>query len=188
MPRVLHGWTRNSWTNWNTKETYREWKQGWVTWDGYRNVQECRGEVRKDKVQRESNLVRGNKKSVSVIKGRLGKKWATSRRKQGTWLHGKLRYSMTFLPQSWPASAPPIPHILLKESQGLGEWRTTQCRRSDSRPSKEPKSAQVLKMWWGNSHMRLLSHYPSYLSCISPVKFPLSGRNYLYWVYMERFY
>ena len=49
------------------KEAYRGWKQGQVTWEGYREtVQAARVQVRKTKSQIELNLardVKGNKKS-----------------------------------------------------------------------------------------------------------------------------
>ena len=48
------------------KEVHREWKQEWVTWEGYREVvQTPRDQVRKAKTQTELNLARdtkGNKK------------------------------------------------------------------------------------------------------------------------------
>ncbi|KAK4826654.1 LOW QUALITY PROTEIN: hypothetical protein QYF61_010639 [Mycteria americana] len=62
------------------KESYRGWKQGWVTWEEYRNVvRASRDEVRKAKAQMELNLVRdvkNNKKGFYKYigqKGRLGK-------------------------------------------------------------------------------------------------------------------
>ncbi|PKU39968.1 hypothetical protein llap_9736 [Limosa lapponica baueri] len=49
------------------KEAYREWKQGWVAWDEYREiVQAAWDHVRKAKAQAELNLardVKGNKQS-----------------------------------------------------------------------------------------------------------------------------
>ncbi|GAB0208674.1 hypothetical protein GRJ2_003333100 [Grus japonensis] len=55
------------------KEAYRGWKQGWVTWEEYRDiVQACRDEVRKAKAYQELNLerdVKGNKKDFSKYIG-----------------------------------------------------------------------------------------------------------------------
>ena len=48
------------------KEVHREWKQEWVTWEGYREVvQTPRDQVRKAKTQIELNLlgdIKGKKK------------------------------------------------------------------------------------------------------------------------------
>jgi len=98
------------------KEAYRGWKQGQVAWQEYREiVRTARDQVRKAKALIELNLVRdvkGNKKTsigTSAIKGRLGKMLALSGRKWETWLPRiwrRLRYSMSFLPQSSSASAP----------------------------------------------------------------------------------
>ena len=49
-------------------ETYRGWKQGWVTWEEYRDTVQARDEVRQAKTQLELNLVRdvkGSKKGFS---------------------------------------------------------------------------------------------------------------------------
>ena len=51
MPGGLHGWTRSSQQNWNTKEeACRWWKQGEATWEEYRDSGwACRDAFRKAK-------------------------------------------------------------------------------------------------------------------------------------------
>ena len=75
------------------KEAYRGWKQGQVAWEEYREiVRAARDQVRKAKALLELNLAgtsRATRKAsigASVIKERLGKMWALSRRKWETWL------------------------------------------------------------------------------------------------------
>ena len=49
-------------TCWSRKGKYRQWKQGCVTWEGYRDAaQTCRGRIRKAKVPIELNLSRAVK-------------------------------------------------------------------------------------------------------------------------------
>lgn len=44
------------------KEKYRQWKQGWIVWEEYRDAAlTCRKRIRKVKVQVEMNLVRNVK-------------------------------------------------------------------------------------------------------------------------------
>lgn len=97
------------------KEACRGWKQKQVAWEEHRGViWATRHQSRKGRALRELNLDRetkGNRKNCTlVVKGRLGKiMWALSIRDQETWLPRiwrRLKYSMTFLPLSWPASAP----------------------------------------------------------------------------------
>jgi len=60
---------------------------------------------------------------ISVTKGRQGKMWALSRRKQETWLPGiwrRLRYIMTFLLQFSLASAPGTLLKLQEAQAGTG--------------------------------------------------------------------
>jgi len=64
---------------------------------------------------------------TSVIKGRLKKMWALSRRKWETWLPGiwrSLRYSMLFLSQSSLASAPATPPKSQKAKTGTGRRKS----------------------------------------------------------------
>jgi len=68
-----------------------------------------------------SRAIRRASIGTSVIKGRLGKMWALSGRKQETWLPAiwtRLRYSVTSLPQSSPASAPATPSKSQKAKGG----------------------------------------------------------------------
>lgn len=47
-----------------TKKAYGGWKQGWVSWKGYRNIiQVCKDEIGKGKSQLELNLSRDVKDS-----------------------------------------------------------------------------------------------------------------------------
>jgi len=46
----------------NKKEKHKQWKQGWVAWEEYRDaVQICTDGIRKVKVQMELNLMRNVK-------------------------------------------------------------------------------------------------------------------------------
>ena len=99
------------------KEANGGWKQGHVGWQVHREiVQAARDQVRRakalDRIKSDQGLSRATRNAsvgMSVTKGRLGKMWALSVRKQETWLPGiwrRLRYSTTFLPRSSPARAP----------------------------------------------------------------------------------
>lgn len=78
--------------------------------------------------------------TTAVIKRRLGRMWALSRRKWKTRLPGiwrKLKYSMTFFVFSLHQQVL-RPHHWSHRRQGLREWRTAHCRRwSTLKPSKE---------------------------------------------------
>lgn len=110
-------------------EAYREWKQGQVAWEEYREiVQGARNQNRKAKAVIELNLARDikldeasmqEKASIgtSVIKGPL------SQRRPRTWT--RLRYLMTSLSWSSPASAlDTLPHSL---EANMGTGRMKNC-------------------------------------------------------------
>lgn len=101
-------------------EAYGRWKQGQAALEEYTEVvQAARDQVRTAKVLIESNVFRKprtkRKASIrrSVIKGRLWKMWACSKKKWESWLPRtlrRLRYAVTLLSQSHlPASAPAEP-------------------------------------------------------------------------------
>jgi len=134
------------------KEVYRRWKQGQVAWEEYREiVGAARDQVKKAKALTELNLsgdIKRNKKRFyrylsDKRKNRenVGPLW----NKIKTWLPGiwrRLRYSMTFLPQSSLASAPAT--LPSSRWQRHGQRRITPCRRvSGSKPSQEPEGTQV---------------------------------------------
>lgn len=93
--------------------------------------------------------------STLMIKQTLGKMWALSERKWETWLlriWRRLKYSLTFLLLSSPEMLQPYHLSHRRQSQGLGERRTTHYRRrSGWRPSKELEGAQVQGTWWDAS-------------------------------------
>ncbi|GAB0202677.1 hypothetical protein GRJ2_002733300 [Grus japonensis] len=133
------------------QEAYRGWKQGQVAWEEYReNVRAARDQVRKAKALIEISLardVKDNKKSFyryvtdseshrrgwkgplesnpqvsdkRKTRGNVGPLWKEVRLPG---IRRRLRYSMTFLPQSSPASALATPPKLQKAKAGTGRMK-----------------------------------------------------------------
>ncbi|KAM9608247.1 uncharacterized protein ACIBXB_000772 [Morphnus guianensis] len=115
------------------KEAYRGWKQGQVAREEYREiVQAVRDQVRKAKALIELNLARdveGNKKSFYRYIGekrKTRKNVGPFKKEMGDWLPvtwRRLRYSMTFLPQSSPTITPATLPKMQKAKSGTGRMK-----------------------------------------------------------------
>lgn len=140
------------------KEACRGWKQNQVTWEEYRGVVwAARHQARKGRALRELNFdrdIKGNKKNCTlVVKERLGKMWALSRRDQDTWLP---RIWRRFLLNDFFASvltSKCCSHTAQVTEQKGKKWRNEEnCRKiTDLRPSKEPEGDQVHDIQWDAS-------------------------------------
>jgi len=141
------------------KEAYREWKQGQVAWEEYREiVWAARDQVRKATALIEFSLsrdVKGSKKSFY--------RYISDKRKTRDNV-GPLRMETRDLVTCNMEKAEvrngffcfslhrqvlrPYHSSCRRQRQGLGEWRNAHCRRrSGLRPSKEPEGTQFHRTW-----------------------------------------